>query len=219
MFVLPAQKDFKEHIIRSCYASDHHECTNYVTSATSAENQQNIPWNFQDNRSLTKTQNNKWTAIKTAASSGTHAWHLLPAIVLIVPVAGYAFDRVLTLLQHQFQLLHLPLAVDGVRQRRQHWTTSFNHRCTLHAINSCQTAARWNCGNNSAFATQHWKVDNTHDIEMSGILINGFIFLLQIHQFYKGYVCPSQILNMPLYTEHLSITFMQDFVEFIFNCL
>jgi len=83
----------------------------------------------------------------------------------------------------------------------------------------CQTAARWNCGNNSAFATQHWKVDNTHDIEMSGILINGFIFLLQIHQFYKGYVCPSQILNMPLYTEHLSITFMQDFVEFIFNCL
>ena len=136
MFVLPAQKDFKEHIIRSCYASDHHECTNYVTSATSAENQQNIPWNFQDNRSLTKTQNNKWTAIKTAASSGTHAWHLLPAIVLIVPVAGYAFDRVLTLLQHQFQLLHLPLAVDGVRQRRQHWTTSFNHRCTLHAINS-----------------------------------------------------------------------------------
>jgi len=79
-------------------------------------------------------QKNK-LAVKTAArSAGAHV--LLPAVVLVVPVACQTFHRVLTLLQHQFQLLFLPLASDGVRQWRQHCNIPFKHRCTQQ-INDC----------------------------------------------------------------------------------
>ena len=54
------------------------------------------------------------------AQKCTPASHLFPALVFIVPVARYAFDWVLTLFQHEFQLLLLPLAGDGARQWRQH---------------------------------------------------------------------------------------------------
>jgi len=91
----------------------------------SAEKQQSIPWNFHANsRSSARrisVRNDKPSKLQLLGT----ACLLLPALVVVVPFAGYSLDRVLTLFQDQFQLFLPPLAGDSVRHRRQHCITSF----------------------------------------------------------------------------------------------
>ena len=82
----------------------------------------------RDGGLCTKTENSKRPAVRTAASSADHArCRLLPALVVVVPVARYALDRALALLQHLLQLSHLPLAGHARQRWRQHCTTGVHH--------------------------------------------------------------------------------------------
>lgn len=73
----------------------------------------------------------KRRAAENSSKLGVALRCLLPAVVVVVPLARNTGDRVLTLLQHVLQLSFFPLATRGVRHWSQHCTTSCNEQTPL----------------------------------------------------------------------------------------